>query len=342
VSERDLQPGDELTFGEVTVRFTPIDAAEPTPSDALPATIGDATETALPARPLALGDVFPEAAPSPRIEEPSEGGLGGALAYSITLVGTIVVGLLAIWYVSQPPPREPVIEVQLRAGEVRPVNVSPHRRDARGRRARFGLSKVRVGKPEHENIAFARKSEFRTIVVVKGLTVGTTDIPLYGPPHGEVTLRVLVRGVKPPPPEAIWMDDPLEVRIARAKDLVQRATNAMPTTGVVTAQTTAAIRYFEQAVQLIATDPRHRALANLAAQKASELREKREKFFDTQSRDLAVLEDQGRWQDVDAKMQELLRVFSDPEEEEYHIIRAKYEEVLERIDYEQRRREERR
>jgi len=342
VGERDLQPGDEVTFGEIIVRFTPIDEAEPTPSDALPATIGPATEAALPVRPLSVDEVFPEAAPTQAIEEPGDRGLSGALAYGLTLVGVIVVGLLAIWKVSQPPLREPVIEVQLKAGQVLPVDVSPDRRDAHGRLARFGLTRVTVGKPQHENIAFARKSKFRTILIVKALAVGTTDIPLHGPPHGMVTLRVLVRGVKRPPPEEEWMDEPLDVRIRRAKDLVQRATNAMPSTGIVNPQTTAAIRHFEQAVTLIGSDPRHRALANLAAQKADGLRESRDKFFDVRSRDLAVLEDQGRWRDADAKMQELLRVFNDPADEEYHVIRASYERLVERMAYEQRKAQERR
>ena len=56
----------------------------------------------------------------------------------------------------------------------------------------------------------------------------------------------------------------------------------------------------------------------------------------------AVLEDQGAWEKVDARMQDLLRVFTDPEEEEYHVIRAEYERLLERIAYEQRKAKERR
>ena len=343
VAEHDLRSGDEVTFGEVTLRFTAIDGAEATPSDALPATIGDPTQTALPARPLALGDVFPEAAPTQPIAEPSEAGLGGALAYSLTLVGIIVVGLLAIWYVSQPTPRQPVVNVQLKAGATLPVNVSRYRRDAHGRRALFGLLRITgIGQPQHEHVAFARRSKFRHIVIVKGLAVGTTDIPLYGPPLGDLTLRVLVRDVKPDPPWKEWLNQPLPERVARAKDLIQRATNAMPKTGVVTANTTMAIRNFDLAVALIGSDPRYRGEANLAAQKATELKEKREKFFDTASRDLTVLEDQGAWQKVDARMQDLLRVFTDPEEEEYHVIRAEYERLLERIAYEQRKAEERR
>jgi hypothetical protein len=276
-------------------------------------------------------------------EEEGDGGVGGAVAYSVTLLGIIVVGLLAIWYVSQPPPREPVIGVQLKAGETLPVNVSRYRRDARGRIAEFGLTHLtKIDRPEHEHIAFARKSKFRNIVIVKALAVGTTDIALHGPPFGTVTLRVLVRGVKEPPPEAAWLDDPLEERAARAKDLMKRAANAMPSSGVVTPGTTQAIRYFEQAVELFGTNPRYRAEATLAAEKASELEEKREQFFDKQSRDLAVLEDQGRWREVDLKMQELLRVFNDPEEVEYHVIRAEYERLVEKIAYAQRQAEERR
>ncbi len=343
VTERDLEPGDEVTFGEITVQWMPVDAGEATPSDALPATIGGATATALPVRPLSLGEVFPGAPPPEPVEEAGERGLGGAMAYSLTLIGIIVAGLLAIWKVSQPPPREPTIEVQLKAGEVLPVNVSQYRRDARGRRALFGLTRVRaVGRPQHEHIAYARKSKFRTIIVVKALAVGTTDVPLEGPPHGAITLRVLVRGVKPPPPEEEWMNEPLAERVARAKDLVQRATNAMTATGVVTVQTTAAIQNFRQAVVLFGSDPRHRAEATWAAGQASKLSEMRDKFFDIQSRDIATLETQGRWEDVEAKMEGLLRVFNDPRDVEHHIIRAEYERLVERIAYEQRKAQERR
>lgn len=343
VTERGLQPGDEVTFGEVTVRFTPVDASEATPSDILPATVAGATESALPVQPLSVGDVFPEA-PTQAVEEPEgERGLGGALAFGLTLLVIIVVGLLAIWKVSQPPPAEPVIGVQVKAGQVLPVDVSKYRRNAQGRLALFGVTEVTsIGRPQDEHIAFARPSKFRTIVIVKALAVGTTDIAIHGPPRGTIALRVLVRGKAPEPAENEWINDPLEERVARAKELLRKAERATPSGDIVTPGTTDAIRYYEQAVELIGSDPRHRSDATLATRRASELREKREKWFDVQAQDIATLQRQGRWEDVDTKMQELTRVFNKPEEEEYHVIQAEYERVLERITYEQRKAQERR
>ncbi|MFW6108406.1 MAG: FHA domain-containing protein [bacterium] len=343
VSERSLEPGEELTFGEVTVRFTPVDAAESTPSEALPAVVGDATETALPAQPLSVGDVFPEAAAAAAEEAEGERGLGGTLAYGLTLLVIIVVGLLAIWKVSQPPPAEPVVGVQLKAGQVLPVNLSKYRRDAQGRRATFGVTEVtRIGRPTDEHVAFARPSKFGTIVVVKALAVGTTDIPVYGPPRGTIILRVLVRGKEPEPEWHEWLDDPREQRVARAKELMSKAERATPSGDAVTRGTTQAIRYYEQAVELFGSDPQYRREAALATRRASELREQREAWFNVQAQDVATLQQQGRWQDVDAKMQELMRVFNNPEEASYHVVRAEYERVRDQILHEQRTEQERR
>ena len=329
VSRHDLKPGDEITFGEITVQFVPVDAGEATPSEALPAIVGDPTENMQVARPLTAADLFPQAE-MPTETLAAEGGARGTLLYGIVLVGVIAIGLLAIWKVSQPLPREPVIEVVVRADEVLPVNVDVDRRNPRGGRAAFGLSRVRtVRPPKDESVAYANKSKFATIVVVHGVRPGTTDIPLEGPPHGEVTLRVLVRGVKPPPKDDGGLGELPEERIRRAKELIRRANNAMPPTGTVNERTSDAIRLFEHAVKLIGPDLSHRDLATIASQKASELRRKREAFFDTQAADVATLSDQGRWRDVETKMQALLRVFSNPAEEEYLVIRAQYEMVLE-------------
>lgn len=330
VSRHDLKPGDEITFGEITVQFVPVDASEATPSGALPAIVGDPTENMQVARPLTAADVFPQAEmPTETLEAEGEGGVRGTLLYTITLIGVVGIGLLAIWHVSKPLPREPVIEVTVRAGEVLPVNVDIDRRNARGGRARFGFSRVRrVGDPANESVAFALKSKFSTLVVVRGLSIGTTDIPLYGEPRGEVTLRVLVRGVKPPVDDDIASLAP-EERIRRAKECILRANNAMPPAGTVNERTSTAIRLFERAVKLIGPDLAYAELATIATQKASMLRRQREAFFDTQAGDIATLTDQGLWRDVDTKMQSLLRVFNNPEEEEYHIVRAQYEWILE-------------
>jgi len=343
VTRRVLEPGDEVNFGEVAVRFQPVDAAEPTPSEALPAVVPEPTTESVPARPLTVDDLFPGATPTQTMEPPADGRMRGALGYALTLIAVVVLGLLAIWKMSQRPPQTPTVEVQLRAGEVKPVNVARWRRGADSRLARFGLVGVqRVGEPQAPNVAFARKSKFSTIVAVHAKSVGTTDIPLYGPPLGRVILRVLVRGVKPPPEEEAWMLAPLSERLRRADELVDRATHIMPQTGIVNEHTTNAIRMLEQAVSLIGGDPVHRAKANRAAQTASQLRKRRDQFFDIQAQDIATLRTKGDWKNCDAKMQALLRVFKNPYEEEYYIVRAYYEDLLEEMARDKRKREEQR
>lgn len=343
VTERVLVPGDEIIFGEVAVRFTPVDDAEATPSGALPAVVPEGQEGAALARPLTVDELFGPAAPTEPIEPARESRVHGALAYSLTLAGVIVVGALAIWRVGQRPSGPPTIEVQLRAGEVLPVNVDPLRRDPTGKLAHVGLTRVtKIGDPANESVAYARASKFRTIITVHGRTAGTTDIALDGPPLGRVVLRVLVRGVKPEPEEDTWLHAPLPERITRARELIQRATQAMPQTGVVNERTTDAIRDFEQAVKLFGTDPRYRTLATLAEQRASDLRARRDRFYDVEARDTDTLETKGLWEKADTKMQTLLRVFKDPESEEYHAVRAYYEGLLERMARDLRKAKERR
>jgi hypothetical protein len=135
---------------------------------------------------------------------------------------------------------------------------------------------------------------------------------------------------------------PLSERLRRADELIDRATHAMPQTGIVNERTTDAIRMLEQAVTLIGGDPVHRAKANRAAQKASDLRHSRDEFFDVQAQDIATLRTKGAWKDCDAKMQELLRVFKNPGEEEYYVVRAYYEDLLEEMARDRQQAEEER
>lgn len=343
VTERVLAPGDEVTFGEVTLRFTPLDEAEATPSGALPAVVPEGGQDAALARPLTVDELFGPAEPTEPIEVTRESKMRGALVYGLVLVAVIVLGAIAIWKVGQRPSATPTIEVQLRAGELLPVNVDPWRRDATGRAARVGLTRVtKIADPDNPSVAYATPSKFRTIITVHGRAVGTTDIALYGPPLGRVVLRVLVRGVKPEPEEDSWLHAPLPDRIKRARELINRATLAMPQTGVVNERTTDAIRDFSRAVKLIGTDPRYRGLATMAEQRASALRNRRGEFLERQVEDVATLEVKGLWEKADAKMQALLRVFKDPESEEYHVVRAYYEGLLERMARDLRQAKERR
>ncbi|MFP4055327.1 MAG: FHA domain-containing protein [Candidatus Brocadiia bacterium] len=351
ISECEVSPGDVLTFGQVQVKLEPVTAGQgvedtvriereaadgETPPAGLPAIVQPGGAEV--ARPLSVDDLFQGPPPAEAPEEtPSARRLRSSLLYSLLLVSVVVLGALALWAVGRKPAGPETIEVKLRAGETLPVNVGP-RRGPDGRPVP-GLYRVEnIREPENQRVAYARKTKFTTFVTVHGRAVGTTDITLEGPPLDQLVLRVLVRGVKPE--SDAWEDALPEERYRRAKDLIGRALE-MTHEGPPTARTTTAIGWLEEAAGLLrrvegAEGDRAKALAA-----SDRLRQKREEYFDRLAHEVETFFRDGHYKKCLERMEELKRIFHDPEEVEYEVVRV-YDGVLRRkIRRELQAREER-
>jgi hypothetical protein len=251
------------------------------------------------------------------------------------------VGAVAYWRVGYRPPKPPVVEVQLRAGDLRPINVAPRVDPVTGRWVK-GLNRItEVGEPEDEQVAYATKTRYRTFVTVHGKSVGQTDIPLYGEPERLVILRVLVRGVKPEPESEAWMRQPPPERKRRANALIDHASSIALVAGV-DENTSKAIREFETAAQLLEAISGEGAKAIRSAEKARELRERLEARYDYLSRQIDILRAEGKLKECEEMARELLALFNDPETEEYHVVRLYYDSLADELAQAQREAEEQR
>jgi macrodomain Ter protein organizer (MatP/YcbG family) len=71
------------------------------------------------------------------------------------------------------------------------------------------------------------------------------------------------------------------------------------------------------------------------------LRDRREKRFDDLARQIDTYRTQGLFKECEEAMQELLRIFHDPESVEYHVVRSFHESLLEEMAEAERAAQER-
>jgi len=333
VSRHVLRPGDVIGLGEILLEFAPLEpeAAAEGPS-ALPAVVPAAAQGAALARPLTFDEIYAQAAPTPTTPAaPVRRRAYWPLIYGLLLATVVMVGLVAFWRVGQRTPGEPTIGVKLRVGDVQPVNLAwipgP---DEQG--IVRGLDRVdEIGLPTDPRVADARKTKFKTFVAVQGKSLGTADISVVGTPLGRVRLRVLVRGVKPESEGDVWMRKPVSERRAYGHKLIERAKLFQRRSGEVDSQTWKVIHDLSLASRLLESFPDESHRAADAAKTARELRLALAERFDKLARRIDVLFTQGRLPECLAAARELVSLFQDPETEEYYIVNAYYEGLLEEV-----------
>jgi len=340
VSKHILQPGETFGLGEILLKFTLVDdtgAAAPPPS-MLPAVApppgGAGTAVG---RPLKLEEVFAAAGPTQPLAPPRPARNFWPAIYALAMVAVIVGGVAAFWAVGLRPQGPPKLDVEVRAGEARPVDLSrvpgP---DNRGWVR--GMNRIEeIGQPTDLRVAQAEKTKFRGIALVRASAIGTTDIPVYGAPVGWVILRVLVRDTKPQPEEDKWKDLPPPERRAKAAELITKADSLGVALGKNTWQV---IRYLEQAAMLL--EHLDTAVSSRATQRARELRAALDARFESLSREVDVLREQGRFQEALTKALELRDLFGDPESDVHFIVETFYEGLADEAGRHERELQEKR
>ena len=224
-----------------------------------------------------------------------------------------------------------MISVQLRVGDVVPVNVAwLPKPDGHG-----WLPALRAvestGQPVDERVADARKTKFRTYVTVHGKALGTTDISVYGPPLGRLTLRVLVRGMRPESEARKWKRRPVSDRRDYGRRLLERARRLRLRPGAVGPQTAKVTHDLELASELLQAIPGEGHRAAEASREARILRRALDARFDERARRLDILFTQGKFDEAIVAARELVALFPDPETEEYHIVNAYYRDLLREV-----------
>ncbi len=329
VSRHVLQSGDVVGLGEILLKFTLVDdsGAAPVAPDMLPvlAPASGGPGGAV-GRPLSLEEVFAQAGPTQPVAPPKPPRNFWPVIYALAMAAAIAGGVAGLWAVGQRPAKPPKLDVEVRAGEAKPVDLSrlpgP---DNRGWVR--GMSRIEdIGPPTDIRVARAEKTKFRGIALVRASALGTTDIPVYGAPVGWVILRVLVRDSKPQSDVDRWRTMPPSERRAKAHELLKRAEALGVSLGE---NTWRAIKLLEQAATLLENVQLETATASRASQRARELRAALNARFEVLSREIDVLREQGRLQEALAKALELKKLFGDPESEEHYVVETFYEGLAE-------------
>lgn len=329
ISKHPLRSGEVIGFGELLVRFTiKDDGAEGTQvlGASLPVLAAGTTQTGALARPLTFEDVFAQAEPTAPMELPQARRNYWPVLYGLLMAVVVVLGLLAFWAVGQKEAGPPKVDVLVRANEALPVDLSvlPARDRAGWMR---GLSRIeRIGTPSDQKVADADRTPFRTFVSVRGKTLGTTDIPVYGPPLGIVILRVLVRDVKPPPEALEWMGRPVAQRRDYALGIIAKA-RLFLRSGSVNSQTWAVAKDLDLAARLLEAIPGMMTEANWASQTAHGLRQALDKRYNELARDIDILREQGKYPEALNRAIELKSLFPDPESVEHNVVNMFYESL---------------
>lgn len=344
VSKHRLTSGDVIGLGEIQVKFTLVDDSAAPQGAAgvnLPAVATAAAQAAALGRPLTFEDVFGQAGPTEPIEVSKPRRNLWPVVYTVVMILIVVLGLTAFWAVGQRPLGPPKIDVLVRAGESLPVDLS--RLPAPDRKGWIrGLSRVvEIGPPSDQRVADARRTRFRTFVSVRGKTLGTTDIPVYGPPHNQVIIRVLVRDVKPPSPMSDAENWPVDKRRAFAHKILEKARLFIRVASV-NDQTWRVAQELDLAARLLEPIPGEMANANWASQTARNLREALDKRYTELARDIDVLREQGKYTEALTKALELKNLFPDPETEEHHITNMFYDSLAEEAARAEREAQEKR
>jgi pSer/pThr/pTyr-binding forkhead associated (FHA) protein len=339
IAEQVLQPGDTLGFGEILVRFEPLDHdTPPVGSAALPAVVpGEGEGNAL-ARPLGIDDVFTRAGATETIpkSDPQRARRNSAVLYALLLTGVIVVGGLGIWYVDPGGAKPLMIDVQLKQGELLPVNVG--RRLAPSRRTyEPGLSRIaRIDPTYDERIVEVIRSRFPTYIVLRGRSAGTTDVAIHGPPHGKLSVRVLVRGSVPPPPP---LPPTTDERIRQAQALYDLVIERRNTAHGVEAATES-LKGLRRARDLLSDGALNATLYQAIVQEERRLKALREERFKEGAKQVDIHCAKGDYELAVAAIEELVRIYNDPEEPRYYVLRAYHQDLVELRDYAARRKQE--
>jgi hypothetical protein len=345
VSKRKLASGEVIGLGEVQVKFTVVDdeATEGVGGN-LPVVAAALAQAGALARPMTFDDVFAPGAPTAPLEAARARRNLWPAVYALVMAAVVVLGLIAFWTVGLRPPETPRVDVAVRAGEAMPVDVSrlpapEHRGLVRG------LSRIeRIGTPSDPQVADARATSFRTVLTVRGNAQGTTDIRVYGPPYGYIIIRVVVRGVKPPPEALDWMSKPVEERRAYGHKLLQKAYTLVPDPekGTVNAYTWQIAKELDLAAQLLEPLPKELANATRASQTAHTLRQALNRRFDELAREIDILRERGDYPKALARALELKTLFPDPESEEHHVVDMFYNNLSEEAGRAEREAQEKR
>ena len=325
VTRHYLKPGDVVWFGQVGVEFSFEEDGEAGLPAVVPEEQGQGTALE---RPLTLQEVFEPTDRTQTMVVERRRRVPGSVLYALTLVAVVVLGVIGLASVGRRPPGPPTLSIKVRVGEVMPVDLSwiPKAREP-GWQA--GLERVvQVGRPTTPRVADARKTKFRTFVAVRGKALGTTEIPVYGPPVGKVVLQVLVRGTMPESEEKVWMKKPVSERRRYGHLLIERARVLTRRSGVVDQNTWRVVHDLSLAARLLQAIPGEQRAAAEAARQARELRNALERRFDQLARRLDVLHTQGKLDECIQVARELVELFQDPTTEEHHIVNAYYKGLL--------------
>jgi hypothetical protein len=336
VTEHVLQPGEIVGFGEILLRFAMVDGAgaPEAAAQALPAIVpaSQDTMTAL-AQPMDFDELYARAGPTQPVapEAPPTRRVHPQLIYGLLLAVTVMLGLIGFWRVGQRPPKPPMISVQLRVGDVVPVNVAwQPKPDGLGWLPALRAAES-IGQPLDERVADARKTKFRTYVAVHGKALGTTDIPVLGPPLGRLTLRVLVRGIRPESEARAWKRRPVSDRRDYGRRLLERARRLRLRPGAVGPETAKVVHDLELASELLQAIPGEGHRAAEASRESRILRRALDARFDELARRLDILFAQGKLDEAIIAARELVALYPDPETEEYHIVNAYYRDLLREV-----------
>jgi pSer/pThr/pTyr-binding forkhead associated (FHA) protein len=339
IAEQVLQPGDTLGFGEILVRFEPLDHdTPPAGSAALPAVVPSEGQGGALARPLGIDDVFARAGATEAIpkSDPQKARRNSAVLYALLLTSVIIVGGLGIWYVDPGGDKPLMIEVQLKRGELLPVNVG--RRLAPSRRSyEEGLSRIdRIHPTYDERIVEVIRSRFSTYLVLRGRNPGTTDVTIHGPPHDKLILRVLVRGSLPPPPP---LPPTTDERIRQAQAIYDLVIERRNTAHGADAATES-LKLLRRARELLGNGALKATLSQAVVQEERRLKALREERFTKGARQVDIHRSKGDYELAVTAIEELVRMYSDPAEPRYHVLRAYHQDLVEDRDYAARQKQE--
>ncbi|HUT33185.1 MAG TPA: FHA domain-containing protein [Planctomycetota bacterium] len=345
VSKQRLQSGDVIGLGEILVKFVLVDddaATEGMGGGNLPVVAAAVAQAAALARPMTFEDVFvPGGATTPVAGPKARRNFWPAI-YALGMVLVVVLGLAAFWAVGVRPIETPRVDVLVRANESLPVDLS--RLPAPEQRGWMrGLSRIqRIGTPADQQVADARTTLFHTLVSVRGKSPGSTDIPVYGPPLGEVILRVVVRGAKPPPEAADPGGMSVADRRAFGHRILQKADTFVIGKGSVNSYTWGIAKELDLAARLLEPIPNELTHATRASQMAHELRKALNRRFDQLAREIDILREQGKYPEALARALELRSLFPDPESEEHLVVNLFYEGLVEEAARAEREAQEKR
>ncbi len=328
ISKQKLKSGDRIGLGEILVDFTIADddaATEGVGGASLPVIVAAAGQGGALARPMQVEDLFalPEA-PAPAEAAKPRRNLWPAI-YAMGMAIVVVLGLAAFWAVGLRPPQTPRVDLLLRANESKPLDLSRLLSSEQGRWTR-GLSRIeRIATPSDPQVAVAKPTLFRSMVTIVGKSPGLSDISVYGPPLGEVIIRVVVRGVKPPPDPF----DPMAMTMAERREqgdkLLREATTLVPDPRAPGGHSWWAAKKLDRAARLLEPVPNRLADATRASQNAHAMRQALNARFLQLALEIDVLRDRGDYPKALTYALELKNLFPDPESEEHHVVNTFYD-----------------